>query len=72
MVQSRVFPIRFTYDWGTSAPGDSGALVLADPCGEPLGMHQGEVVAKSLGGGWAAYALCLYQLEDFGGLEVWL
>ena len=34
-------PIRLTYDWSTSAPGDSGALVSNDATGAPVAMHQG-------------------------------
>ena len=73
VVKATRFPIRFTYDWTTSVPGDSGAMIYADPCGEPLGMHQGRVTVTSAGGVSKplAYGLCLYQLEDFGGLEVY-
>lgn len=70
VVRSDLFPIRFTYDWEKSANGDSGALVLAHPCAEPLGMHQGRFL-DGFGAG-KAYGLCLYQLEDWGGLEVYL
>ncbi|MCY4014378.1 MAG: hypothetical protein OXG82_16870 [Gammaproteobacteria bacterium] len=73
VVRARRFPIRFTYNWTTSLPGDSGAMVYADPCGEPLGMHQGAATVTNPVGGTKrlAYGLCLFQLEDFGGLEVY-
>lgn len=73
VVRHQLFPIRFSYDWTTSAPGDSGALVTASPCGEPLGMHQGcfKWRPASAPPTQHAYALCLYQLEDYGGLEVY-
>ena len=73
VVKATRFPIRFTYDWACSSRGDSGAMVYADPCGEPLGMHQGKVTVSSPGGGSMplAYGLCIYQLEDFGGLQVY-
>ena len=67
------FPIRFSYNWTTSQAGDSGALITAQPCGEPVGMHQGIARIAGLTGTTrsVAYGLCLYQLEDFGGLEIW-
>ena len=73
VVKASRFPIRFTYDWATCSSGDSGAMVYADPCGEPLGMHQGKVTVTGHHGGTKvfAYGLCLYQLEDFGGLRVY-
>lgn len=66
------FPIRFAYDWSTSQPGDSGALICGQPCGEPAGMHQGTFDVTDPAGNVSniAYALCLYQLEDYGGMEV--
>jgi hypothetical protein len=73
VVRHSLFPIRFSYDWTTSSPGDSGALVTATPCGEPVGMHQGMFTwhPQSAAPTRHAYALCLYQLEDYGGLEVY-
>ncbi len=72
IVTHNLFPIRFSYDWSTSAPGDSGALITAEPCGEPVGMHQGAFDGTDRRGNPSkiAYGLCLYQLEDYGGLEV--
>ena len=74
VVKHALFPIRFSYDWRTSVQGDSGALVIATPCGEPIGMHQGMFKPNPAYGSPAnqlAYALCLYQLEDYGGLEIY-
>ena len=69
VVMHTVFPVRFTFDWSSSANGDSGALIKARPCGEPLGMHQGAIFITHGVASQLAYGLCLYQLEDFGGLE---
>jgi len=73
VVRHKLFPIRFSYDWPSSKRGDSGALVLANPCGEIVGMHQGSITVQGSAGSAAkrAYALCLYQLEDHGGLEMY-
>jgi hypothetical protein len=68
-------PIRMTYDWSTSARGDSGALV-SDQSTTPLpvGMHQGTSVMRDTWGNALkesdgsdlrrAFGLCLYQIES--------
>lgn len=72
VLRSKRFAVRFTYDWSTSVPGDSGALLWANPCGEPCGMHQGSIEVLDTQGQLQrlAYGLCLYQLETYGQLEV--
>lgn len=72
VVSHPLFPIRFSYDWASSAKGDSGALVMDSTVGQPLGMHQGALRAFATAGApsTVAYGLCLYQLEDYAGLEV--
>lgn len=71
VVRHHLFPVRFSYDWPCSAQGDSGALVVASPCGKPAGMHQGMFKSASASGvSTLAYALSLYQLEDYGGLVI--
>jgi hypothetical protein len=67
-------PIRMTYDWATSAAGDSGALVTLSRTGEPVAMHQGVSRMRDRKGtllvdpasGRAverAFGLCLYQVQ---------
>lgn len=68
--RSSFFPLRFT----TSAPGrpgDSGSLLLANPCGEPVGIYLG---AAQLEGGQreAGIGLAITQLEDLMKMEVYL
>ncbi|OBG19356.1 hypothetical protein A5764_17150 [Mycobacterium sp. 852002-51057_SCH5723018] len=65
-------PIRLTYDWSTSAPGDSGALISHGTTGAPVAMHQGTSWIRDLSGvqQWdsqgnpicRAFGICLFQV----------
>lgn len=68
-------PIRMTYDWNTSAKGDSGALVSdrrTTPA--PVAMHQGSSIMRDGKGNSLkaadgsklrrAFGLCLYQIQS--------
>jgi hypothetical protein len=70
VVHSSYFPLRFT----TSTPGregDSGSLVMADPCGEPVGIYLGAINPERRGR-WAGFALAITQLEALMNLEVYI
>jgi hypothetical protein len=67
-------PIRLTYDWASSAPGDSGALVSHGTTGTPVAMHQGTLWIRDSGGIQQrdsqgnpvrrAFGICLFQVAN--------
>jgi hypothetical protein len=66
---SSYFPLRFTtVDCGVE--GDSGSLILAQPCGEPLGIYLGALT--TIEGRQAGVGLAITQLETLMNLEVFL
>jgi hypothetical protein len=69
IAQSSYFPLRFTVD-RVGKKGDSGGLILADPCGEPMGIYLGSCALES--GGRGGFAQALTQLEYLMNLEVYL
>lgn len=67
---SSYFPLRFTTST-PGQPGDSGSLIVGDPCGEPLGIYLG--AARVEGGEQrAGFGLAITQLEDLMNMEVYL
>jgi hypothetical protein len=66
-------PIRLTYDWSTSTPGDSGSLLTDKASGRPVAMHQGarkrrdrkgSVILDHYGNARRdGFGLCLWQVE---------
>jgi hypothetical protein len=66
--RSRYFPLRFSVNaWGV--PGDSGGLMIGQPCGEPMGLYLGAFTDAS--GARAGVGLALVQVKDFIDLEVY-
>jgi hypothetical protein len=68
-------PIRMTYDWTSSAKGDSGALVSDNGVtAAPVAMHQGSSVMRDRKGNALkapdgsdlrrAFGLCLFQIQS--------
>ncbi len=65
-------PIRLTYDWSSSTPGDSGALISHGTTGAPVAMHQGTSWIRNSSGVQLqdnqgrpvrrAFGICLYQV----------
>jgi hypothetical protein len=65
-------PIRLTYDWSSSTPGDSGALIAHGSTGAPVAMHQGASWLRDPTGAQQrdsnnnplrrAFGICLYQV----------
>jgi hypothetical protein len=65
-------PIRLTYDWSSSTPGDSGALISHGTTGAPVAMHQGTSWIRDLSGLQQrdslgnpvrrAFGICLFQV----------
>ncbi len=65
-------PIRLTYDWSSSTPGDSGALISHGVTGAPVAMHQGASWLRDPNGAQKldshnnpirrAFGICLYQI----------
>jgi hypothetical protein len=66
---SSQFPLRFTVS-RFGQPGDSGGLILAHPCGEPMGIYLGACQLES--GGRGGFAQAITQLEYLMNLEVYL
>jgi len=66
---SAYFPLRFTTS-RPGAPGDSGSLIVADPCGEPTGIYLG--AARLDNGGEAGVGLAITQLEKLMEMEVYV
>jgi hypothetical protein len=69
IVDSSYFPLRFTVNQVGEA-GDSGGLVLADPCREPMGIYLGSCELEN--GNRAGFAQALNQLEYLMNLEAYL
>ncbi len=69
ILRSSHFPLRFTFNQA-GMPGDSGGLILADPCGEPMGIYLGSHELTS--GGRAGVGQALTQLEYLMRLEAYL
>jgi hypothetical protein len=66
-------PLRMTYDWASSVPGDSGALVSDQQTSAPVAMHQGSSTMRDVKGDALtapdgsqikrAFGLCLFQIQ---------
>jgi hypothetical protein len=69
ITRSSHFPLRFTLSVAGS-PGDSGGLILADPCGEPMGIYLGANELRNGARGGVGQALT--QLEYLMNLEAYL
>lgn len=69
IARSSHFPLRFTFD-RAGVPGDSGGLILADPCGEPMGIYLG--AHELQGGGRSGVGQALTQLEYLMNLEAYI
>jgi hypothetical protein len=66
---SSYFPLRFSTA-AVGVPGDSGSLIVADPCGEPVGIYLGAAELDS--GQRAGVGLSIQQLERVMRLEAYL
>lgn len=66
---SSYFPLRFSTA-AVGVPGDSGSLIVADPCGEPIGIYLGAAELDS--GQRAGVGLAIKQLERVMKLEAYL
>jgi hypothetical protein len=66
---SSYFPLRFTTA-AVGVPGDSGSLIVADPCREPVGIYLG--AARLDSGQEAGIGLAITQLEKLMKMEVYL
>jgi hypothetical protein len=75
-------PMRLSYDWSSSVPGDSGALISNATTFAPVAMHQGASWIRDLSGNQLidqdcqpvrrAFGICLFQVaHQFDG-EVYL
>jgi hypothetical protein len=75
-------PIRLTYDWATSAHGDSGGLVCDANSGQPVAMHLGASIMRDSKGNQKfdvfgnpikrAFGLCMYQIQSGADGEFFL
>lgn len=61
------FPLRFSVNVA-GQPGDSGSLITAMPCGEPLGIYLGAFSSKGAASG---IGLAFSQLAVLIGLEIY-
>jgi hypothetical protein len=66
---SSYFPLRFSTS-AVGVSGDSGSLIVADPCGEPVGIYLGAAELDS--GQRAGIGLSIQQLERVMKLEAYL
>jgi hypothetical protein len=69
VVHSSHFPLIFTLNLA-GQEGDSGAMVLAYPCGEPMGIYIGANQLED--GSTVGVGLAMVQLEFLMNLEVYL
>jgi hypothetical protein len=66
-------PLRMTYDWDSSVPGDSGSLVSDGTTSAPVAMHQGSSRIRDATGAVLTasdgsevrrgFGLCLFQIQ---------
>ncbi len=61
------FPLRFSLNVA-GQPGDSGSLITATPCGEPLGVYLGAFTSNGATNG---VGLAFSQLAVLIGLEIY-
>jgi hypothetical protein len=66
---SSYFPLRFSTD-AVGVEGDSGSLIVADPCREPVGIYLGSARLDS--GRSSGIGLAIWQLERLMKMEVYL